>query len=289
MQSQPLQNLGATVNFWFVLFSLSYPEGTKRPRGNRPSLQTGKLDKTVEIELPMPDTLPTFAESFGSNSSTWLELYFESVHVERLCYFTNQVMSGLHLVYVGKGQQGSLEETMSVGFTPSFGVRQQVVREGSSDPGGYTYQSSDSGGCTHQFSDFEGCTYQSSDPKGCTYQSSDPGGCTYQSSDPRGCTYQFRNPEGHRAYKSHHDIVQANDSVYKLSQSDSSARESARMEERLAVRVVHATDCPCYSSGPSRLRRMVYEGGEVNMIGRGWKLADDARLRANTADGRRNE
>jgi len=74
-------------------------------------------------------------------------------------YFTNQVMSGLHLMYVGKvfvvssvwcsmlnilylrlvclsgltfskGQQGSLEETMSVGFTPSFGLRQQVVPEG---------------------------------------------------------------------------------------------------------------------------------------------------------------
>ncbi|TYJ96965.1 uncharacterized protein E5676_scaffold506G00070 [Cucumis melo var. makuwa] len=100
------------------------------PRGNRPSRQTGKLDKTVEIELPVPDTLPTSAESSGSNSSTWLELYFESVHVAIFCYLTNQVMSGLHPMYVGKGQQGSLEETMSVGFTPSFGLRQQVVREG---------------------------------------------------------------------------------------------------------------------------------------------------------------
>ncbi|KAA0037514.1 reverse transcriptase [Cucumis melo var. makuwa] len=117
------------------------------PRGNRPSLQTRELDKTVifllstlsvlrdndavvEIELPVPDTLPTSVESFGSNSSTWLELYFESVHVEMFCYFTNQVMSGLHLMYVGKGQQGSLEETMSVGFTPSFGLKQQAVWEG---------------------------------------------------------------------------------------------------------------------------------------------------------------
>ncbi|KAA0066477.1 uncharacterized protein E6C27_scaffold25G00130 [Cucumis melo var. makuwa] len=55
----------------------------------------------------------------------------ESNHVEMFCYFTNQVMSGLHLVYVGKGQQGSLEETMSISFTPSFGLRQQVVLEGS--------------------------------------------------------------------------------------------------------------------------------------------------------------
>ncbi|TYK27321.1 uncharacterized protein E5676_scaffold394G00050 [Cucumis melo var. makuwa] len=29
------------------------------------------------------------------------------------------------------GQQGSLEETMSISFTPSFGLRQQVVLEGS--------------------------------------------------------------------------------------------------------------------------------------------------------------
>ncbi|TYK12219.1 ty3-gypsy retrotransposon protein [Cucumis melo var. makuwa] len=71
-------------------------------------------DAVVEIELLVPDTLPTSAESSGSNSS----------------YFTNQVISGLHLVNVGKGQQGSLEETMSVGFTPSFGLKQQVVREG---------------------------------------------------------------------------------------------------------------------------------------------------------------
>uniref|UniRef100_A0A9I9E6V1 Uncharacterized protein n=2 Tax=Cucumis melo TaxID=3656 RepID=A0A9I9E6V1_CUCME len=70
--------------------------------------------RSVEIELPVPDTLPTSAESSGSNSSTWLELYFESVHVAIFC----------------KGQQGSLEETMSVGFTPSFGLRQQMVREG---------------------------------------------------------------------------------------------------------------------------------------------------------------
>ncbi|TYJ98714.1 RNA-directed DNA polymerase-like protein [Cucumis melo var. makuwa] len=113
------------------------------PRGNRPSLQTGKLDKTVifplltlsvlrdndavvEIELLVSDTLPMSAESFESNSSTWLELYFESVHVEMFCYFTNQVMSELHLMYVGKGQQGSLEETISVDFTSSFGLRQQL-------------------------------------------------------------------------------------------------------------------------------------------------------------------
>ncbi|TYK18765.1 gag/pol protein [Cucumis melo var. makuwa] len=121
----------------------------RKPRENRPSLQTGELDKTVifplstlsvlrdndaivEIELLVPDTLPTSAESSESNSNTWLELYFESIHVEMFCYFTNQVMSGLHLMYVGKGQQGLLEETMSVSFTPSFGLRQQVVREGES-------------------------------------------------------------------------------------------------------------------------------------------------------------
>ncbi|TYK15867.1 hypothetical protein E5676_scaffold637G00440 [Cucumis melo var. makuwa] len=115
MQSQPLQNLGATVNLWlfcsstgssskprgFLVFSdaLSILEVHKSnqklywdiesgksgkwdvvPRGNRPSLQTGKLDKTVifllsmlsvlrdnntvvEIELPVPDTLPTSAKS----------------------------------------------------------------------------------------------------------------------------------------------------------------------------------------------------------------------------------
>ncbi|KAA0025361.1 uncharacterized protein E5676_scaffold605G00440 [Cucumis melo var. makuwa] len=40
-------------------------------------------DAVVEIELPVLDTLLMFAESFGSNSS----------------YFTNQVMSGLHLVF----------------------------------------------------------------------------------------------------------------------------------------------------------------------------------------------
>ncbi|TYK21916.1 hypothetical protein E5676_scaffold494G00570 [Cucumis melo var. makuwa] len=196
MQSKPLQNLVAIVNLLFVLFGLSYLEGTKStrfssklggflvfsdalsilevhksnqklyldiesgksgkwdimPRGNRSSLQTEELDNTisidymteilslrlygtvcthvifslstlsvlrdndavVEIELPVPDRLPTSAESSASNSS----------------YFTNQVMSGLYLVYVGKGQQGSLEETMSVSFTPSFGLRQQVVREG---------------------------------------------------------------------------------------------------------------------------------------------------------------
>ncbi|KAA0053207.1 hypothetical protein E5676_scaffold2510G00220 [Cucumis melo var. makuwa] len=209
MQSQPLQNLGATANLWlfysstkfsskpggFLVFSdalsilelyklnqklylvscivfeneefyvyfinfgyvlrklwvlevrISNLENLELPRGNRPSLQTGELDKTiifplstlsvlrdndavVEIELPAPNALPTSAESSRSNSSTWLELYFEFVHVEMFCYFTNQVMSGLHLLFVGKGQQRSLEETMSVGFTPSFGLRQQVVREG---------------------------------------------------------------------------------------------------------------------------------------------------------------
>ncbi|TYK01041.1 uncharacterized protein E5676_scaffold264G00470 [Cucumis melo var. makuwa] len=40
-------------------------------------------DAVVEIELPVPDTLPTSTESSESNSS----------------YFTNQVMSGLHLVF----------------------------------------------------------------------------------------------------------------------------------------------------------------------------------------------
>ncbi|KAA0066851.1 reverse transcriptase [Cucumis melo var. makuwa] len=39
-------------------------------------------DAVVEIELPVPDTLPTSAESSESNSSTWLELYVEFVHVE---------------------------------------------------------------------------------------------------------------------------------------------------------------------------------------------------------------
>ncbi|KAA0062263.1 hypothetical protein E6C27_scaffold679G00320 [Cucumis melo var. makuwa] len=107
---------------------ISNLENLEMPRGNRPSLQIGKLEKTVEIELPMPDTLPTSSESSKSNSSTWLELYFESVHVEIFCYFTKQVMSELHLMYVGKqGKQGSLEETMSVGFTSSFGLRKQVT------------------------------------------------------------------------------------------------------------------------------------------------------------------
>ncbi|TYK26572.1 putative Retrotransposon protein [Cucumis melo var. makuwa] len=146
MQSQPLQNLGATGNLWtgfssklggFLVFSdaLSILEVHKSNqklyldiesgksgkwdvmlRGNRSSLQSGELDTTVifplstlsvlrdndavvEIELPVPDTLPTSAESSESNSSTWLELYFESVHVEMFCYFTNQVMSRLHLVF----------------------------------------------------------------------------------------------------------------------------------------------------------------------------------------------
>uniref|UniRef100_A0A9I9EG08 Uncharacterized protein n=1 Tax=Cucumis melo TaxID=3656 RepID=A0A9I9EG08_CUCME len=181
MQSQPLQNLGATANLWlfysstkfsskpggFLVFSdaLSILELYKlnqklylvscivfeneefyvyfinfgyvlrklwvlevrisnlenlelwvvMPRGNRPSLQTGELDKTiifplstlsvlrdndavvsagraslrqrrwecigrilglVEIELPAPNALPTSAESSRSNSSTWLELLF---------------------------------------------------------------------------------------------------------------------------------------------------------------------------------------------------------------------
>ena len=39
----------------------------------------------VEIELSVPDTLPTSVESSGLNSSTWLELYFEYVHVEMFC------------------------------------------------------------------------------------------------------------------------------------------------------------------------------------------------------------
>ncbi|KAA0037515.1 uncharacterized protein E5676_scaffold808G001020 [Cucumis melo var. makuwa] len=154
MQSQPLQNLGATVNLWlfcsstgfsrkpagFLVFSdalsilevhksnqklylirsgreprilyclssgqfwtnwlrisfsflqlwvlevrISNLENLEMPRGNRLSLQTGELDKTVifllltltvlcdndaivEIELPVSDTLPMSAESSGSNS-----------------------------------------------------------------------------------------------------------------------------------------------------------------------------------------------------------------------------
>uniref|UniRef100_A0A9I9EJ90 Uncharacterized protein n=1 Tax=Cucumis melo TaxID=3656 RepID=A0A9I9EJ90_CUCME len=38
--------------------------------------EIGRVYKPVEIELPLPDTLPTSAESSGSNSSTWLELLF---------------------------------------------------------------------------------------------------------------------------------------------------------------------------------------------------------------------
>uniref|UniRef100_A0A9I9EA19 Uncharacterized protein n=1 Tax=Cucumis melo TaxID=3656 RepID=A0A9I9EA19_CUCME len=72
----------------------------------------GTMCTQVEIELPVPDTLPTSAESFRSNSNTWLELYFESIHVEMYC----------------KSQQGSLEETMSVGFTSSFELRQQMIQ-----------------------------------------------------------------------------------------------------------------------------------------------------------------
>ncbi|KAA0040577.1 uncharacterized protein E6C27_scaffold262G001470 [Cucumis melo var. makuwa] len=63
----------------------------------------------VEIELPVPDTLPTSAESSGSKSNTWLELYFESVHVEIFCkvIFANQVMLGLHLMFnVSVGSTG---------------------------------------------------------------------------------------------------------------------------------------------------------------------------------------
>ncbi|KAA0062407.1 uncharacterized protein E5676_scaffold313G001830 [Cucumis melo var. makuwa] len=67
----------------------------------------GTVCTQVKIELPMPDTLPTSAESSESNFNTWLELYFESVHVEIFCYFTNQVMSGLHLVFnVSVGSTG---------------------------------------------------------------------------------------------------------------------------------------------------------------------------------------
>ncbi|TYK08801.1 hypothetical protein E5676_scaffold796G00040 [Cucumis melo var. makuwa] len=35
------------------------------------------IDRSLEIELLVPDTLPTSAESSGSNSSTWLEFDFE--------------------------------------------------------------------------------------------------------------------------------------------------------------------------------------------------------------------
>ncbi|KAA0052218.1 uncharacterized protein E5676_scaffold113G00130 [Cucumis melo var. makuwa] len=71
------------------------------PRGNRPNLHTGKLDKTVEIELPVPDTLPTSAESSKSNSSTWLELYFESVHVEMLFYKPSDVRVASYVCWEG--------------------------------------------------------------------------------------------------------------------------------------------------------------------------------------------
>ncbi|TYK07530.1 DNA/RNA polymerases superfamily protein [Cucumis melo var. makuwa] len=159
MQSQPLQNLGATVNLWlfyssteffsepgrFLVFSdalsilevhesnhklyllwvlevrISNLENLEMPRGNRPSLQTGELDKTVifplstlsvfldndavvEIELPVSDALPTSAESFGSNSSTWLELYFVSVHVEmfvRLFYKPSDVRAASYVCWEG--------------------------------------------------------------------------------------------------------------------------------------------------------------------------------------------
>ncbi|TYK14495.1 putative polyprotein [Cucumis melo var. makuwa] len=86
---------------WVLEFRISNLENLEMLRGNRPSLQTGELDKTVifslstlmysmttmlssisksagrksesadklmvEIELPVPDTLPTSAESFESN------------------------------------------------------------------------------------------------------------------------------------------------------------------------------------------------------------------------------
>ncbi|TYK25935.1 gag/pol protein [Cucumis melo var. makuwa] len=88
------------------------------PRGNRPGLQTGELDKivifplstlsvlrdndaVVEIELPLPDTLPTSAESSGSNSSTWLELYFESVHVEMLFYKPSDARAASYVCWEG--------------------------------------------------------------------------------------------------------------------------------------------------------------------------------------------
>uniref|UniRef100_A0A9I9E4W4 Uncharacterized protein n=1 Tax=Cucumis melo TaxID=3656 RepID=A0A9I9E4W4_CUCME len=51
----------------------------------------------VEIELPVLDTLPTSAESSGSNSSTWLELHFESVHVEMLFYKSSDVRAAFYL------------------------------------------------------------------------------------------------------------------------------------------------------------------------------------------------
>ncbi|KAA0067117.1 hypothetical protein E5676_scaffold598G00400 [Cucumis melo var. makuwa] len=180
MQSQPLQNLGATVNlctrvsskpggflvfsdalsilevhksnqklylirsgreprilyclcsgkFWTNWLRISFSflqvlevrisnlENLEMPRGNRSSLQTGELDKTVifllstlsvlydnnavvEIELPVPDTLPTSAESFGSNSSTWLELYFEFVHVEMLFYKPSDVRAASYVCWEG--------------------------------------------------------------------------------------------------------------------------------------------------------------------------------------------
>ncbi|KAA0056731.1 hypothetical protein E5676_scaffold1312G00220 [Cucumis melo var. makuwa] len=135
MQSQSLQNLGFSSKLggflvfsdalsilemhksiqklyllWVLEVRISNLENMEMPRGNRSSLQTGELDKTVifplsmlsvlrdndaivEIELPVPDTLPTSAENSKSNSRS----------------------------------AGILEETMSVGFTPSFELKQQVT------------------------------------------------------------------------------------------------------------------------------------------------------------------
>uniref|UniRef100_A0A9I9EH54 Uncharacterized protein n=1 Tax=Cucumis melo TaxID=3656 RepID=A0A9I9EH54_CUCME len=62
----------------------------------------------VEIELLVPDTLPTSAESSESNSSTWLELYFESVHVEMFC----KKVQRIYRVYNGsKGKPPRSDES----------------------------------------------------------------------------------------------------------------------------------------------------------------------------------
>ncbi|KAA0067816.1 gag/pol protein [Cucumis melo var. makuwa] len=119
MQSQPLQNLGPTVNLWFFCSSTGF---SSKPGGflvfsdalsilevhksNQKlylvifSLSTLSVlydnDAFVEIELPVPNTLPTSAESFRSNSRS----------------------------------AGIIRGDDVCGFTPSFGLRQHVVQEG---------------------------------------------------------------------------------------------------------------------------------------------------------------
>ncbi|KAA0040575.1 putative integrase [Cucumis melo var. makuwa] len=91
------------ISFSFLLDIESGKSGKWDLRGNRPSLQIGELDKTVIFPL-----------------STFCVLRDNDAVVEIELKVPDQSL----------GQQGSLEETMSVGFTPSFGLRQQVVREG---------------------------------------------------------------------------------------------------------------------------------------------------------------